>query len=92
VGYGDLSQKGRVRFGNLPLPALELNGQTEHMYRGDDGNWVTRDRSDEEILSLEAELYELVNFAGMAQTEADRELAADVAARPERYEAMAVAP
>lgn len=86
VGYGDLSQKGRFRFGNLPLPALELNGQTEHMYRGDDGNWVTRERSDEEILALEAGLYELVNFAGMAQTESDREQARQVAAHPERYQ------
>jgi hypothetical protein len=88
VGYADLSQAGRFRLGNLPFPSLEFNGQVEYLYRAPGGkNWVTRDRTDEEILALEAEIFELVNFGGVAHTEADRQRAPDVAAHPERSEA-----
>jgi hypothetical protein len=75
--YSQLSATGHRFFENLPFPGLEFDSTFE-WYRVDD-EWEQRPRTPEEQIAAEAELYLLVNFGGVDQTDADRENAERVA-------------
>lgn len=83
IAYGDLSQPGRFRLERCKMPTLEYDSDrywTENpdydrsAERNDKTNplgfW--RYRGDDEALQAEADLYLLVNFGGVEQTEGDR--------------------
>jgi hypothetical protein len=84
VTWDDLAVVTRRKFGtSMPLPASEFNAETEYLGRDKvTGDWVTRRRSDEEILQAEAELYGLLNGGGTPQTDEDMARARAVAAQP----------
>lgn len=90
VTSADLNRLGMHRIFERPLPVLEFKGDLEWTKNPDydptrerdkDGNrlYLTRRRSDEEIVQAEADLYLLINFGGVAQTDADRARAASLA-------------
>lgn len=70
VVFSDLTPAARRRFGNLALPSIEFDPYLE-WFRNDTGGWDTRQRSGGEALAAEAELYLLVNYGGVAHTDAD---------------------
>lgn len=76
--FSDLTQQGRRVFGmHASLPALQFNGQVEYLGQRPDGKgWITRDRTPEELLRAEAELYGLINGGGTPQTPEDMDRAA----------------
>ena len=78
VTWDDLSDAGRRKFLNLPVSCLEFNGETE-WNRGDDGTWDHRQRSADELLAAEAELFGLINGAGVDQSAEDMERVARIA-------------
>lgn len=84
VYFGDLTLRAHRRLDNLQLPCLEFNGQTVWIGRNEKGAWTTRQRTPEELLMAEAELYGLINGGGTLQTAADMARAAAVASRPGR--------
>jgi hypothetical protein len=73
VTWSDLSVVAQRRFDtSMSLPAHEFQAETEYLGRHDaTGKWMTRQRSDEEILQAEAELYGLLNGGGTPQTDED---------------------
>jgi hypothetical protein len=81
VTWADLSDGGRRKFLNLPVSCLEFNGEDE-MIRGVDGTWDHRKRTPGELLAAEAELFGLINGAGVDQTAEDMERAARIARGP----------
>ena len=85
VTWSDLADGARTSFEvTVHFPALEFSGQTE-IWFDKDGKRHTRQRSDEEVLAAEAEIFDLINFAGTPQTDEDRERARQVAAHPEEH-------
>lgn len=84
VHFGDLTVRSHRRFENSQLPCLEFNGQTVWLGRNAKGVWSTRQRSPQELLMAEAELYGLINGGGTPQTAADMARAAAIASRPGR--------
>lgn len=79
VTWGDLSDTGKRKFLNLPVSCLEFDGETE-MTRKADGTWDHRERTPAELLAAEAELFGLINGAGVDQTAEDMKRAARIAA------------
>lgn len=80
VFWTQLTERCRRRFDmGTSVPALEFKPEMEWLGRDDKGNGIWRQRTDEEILRVEAELYGLVNGGGTAQTDADMARAASVA-------------
>jgi hypothetical protein len=78
VKWNDLSQACHRRFiMATQLPSLEFHGQTELTRR--DKGYDRRDRTPQEVVQAEAELYLLINFAGVTQTDTDRSRAETVA-------------
>jgi len=80
VRWDDLSPAGQGQFDMRSLPAIEFNGRTEYIRVA--GRYQHRDRTDSEILQAEAELFLLINFAGVAQTDQDRSRAQAIASTP----------
>jgi len=81
VTWDDLSIFTQRKFKmGTPLPASEFDASREYLGRDENtGEWITRDRSDEEILRAEAELYGLLNGGGTPQTDHDMARARAVA-------------
>ena len=67
---------------STPLPALEFDGRREWLGRDSDDRPRWRERTPEEVLRAEAEVFMLVNSAGTAQDRPTLARAAAVAARP----------
>lgn len=86
ITFSDLSQSGEMHFEMGKLPSLQFDATTE-ITEKPDGHSTGRDRYDfrkrtpDEMLQAEAELYLLVNFGGVAQTDTDRARAQEVADR-----------
>ncbi len=78
VYWSDLSQPGQFMVKMSNLPAVEFKPEVEYIARPE-GGYTHRRRNAEEILQAEAELYLLLNFGGVPQTDEDMERAADVA-------------
>ena len=79
VTAADLSDRGRRHFEHRPFPHLVFNPHTETTADPATGRYRHRTRSPEEALVAEAQVYELVNFGGVAHTDEDRARAAAVA-------------
>lgn len=71
VSYSGLSDRGRRHFGNCSVGLITFDPSREWV-RDDAGKPVGRNRSDDEMLRAEAELYLLLNFGGVDQTNDDR--------------------
>lgn len=78
AGYSDFTTEGQRRFKGRSLPVIRFD-PTKDSTRQPDGSWAHRDRDAGEMLRAEAELYGLINFGGVAQTEEDAARAAGVA-------------
>lgn len=86
VHFSDLSRGGSIHFRTRQFPAVEFRSCTETSLKpggfGTGSNrYDHRRRSEDEMLQAEAELYLLVNFGGVAQTDTDRARAQEVADR-----------
>jgi len=90
VDASALNRRGMNRVFEGPLPVLEFHADVEWTEnpdfdssrpRNNDDNklYLTRKRSDDEILQAEAELYLLINFGGVAQTDDDKARASMIA-------------
>lgn len=79
VVYSDLSQRGRRDFENRQVGCIEFDSELVYLGRGDDGKAQWYQRTEDEMIVAEAELYSLVNFGGVDQTDEDRERAEQVA-------------
>jgi hypothetical protein len=81
VTIADLSVRGRRTVDSWPVPTIETNAASIP-HRGEDGSWKWVDLpAGPERDAWEAELYLLVNFGGVPQTDEDRARAAEVAGR-----------
>lgn len=86
ITYADLNRNGQYRFEFAKMPELEFDATTETTHKPD-GFGTGKDRYDfrkrtpAERLAAEAELYVLINFGGVPQTDADRARAQKVADR-----------
>ena len=78
IVYSDLVDGARRGFENHGIGTSEFQPATEAI-RMPDGTWTHRKRSEDEILVAEAEVYNLINFGGVPQTEEDFERANKVA-------------
>ena len=78
ITWDELSDPGKRKFLNLPVSCLEFDGEHE-MTRKGDGTWFHRRRTPAELLAAEAELFGLINGAGVDQTAEDMERAARIA-------------
>lgn len=81
VVASDLSRSGNRRLRNRTLGELEFNSAVEWAAEKPAGadRWPTRDRTPEQMLQAEAEVYLLVNFGGVDQTDEDRDRATAIA-------------
>jgi len=79
--FADMSDEGRRRFLRRPFPTIEFRPDIEST-RQPDGRWALRTRSEDEMLSAEAELFMLVNFGGVEQTAEDGDRARAIADGP----------
>lgn len=80
VKWSDLTSRGHRRFEiGTQLAGLEFDAENEFLGFGPNGKRLWRQRSDDEILRVEAELYLLVNGGGTAQTDTNMARAAEVA-------------
>lgn len=81
IYYSDLSGRGRRDFENAQVGCIEFDSESVYMGRDEQtGKSIWHRRTDDEMIAAEADLYGLVNFGGVDQTEADRERAERVAA------------
>jgi hypothetical protein len=84
--FTDLNRAGQRRLKGRQLPGLEFRSHVE-VTEKPDGFGTGRDRfnfrhrSEAEMLKAEAELYLLVNFGGVPQTDTDRARAQEIADR-----------
>lgn len=85
VRFSQLSDGGKFRFTMRPIATIEFDPKTEVVRADDDSGWIRTDRSEEEMLQAEAELYLLINFGGVAQTDGDMDRAAAVAQNPSAH-------
>lgn len=82
VRWSDMSERGRRHFDmSVHVPALEFRGVIEYLRPDPDPKkgWITRRRTDAELLVVEAEVYALVNGGGTPQTPEDMARAAAIA-------------
>lgn len=79
ITFDDLSPQGQTAFTTRSIPSIEFDPQRESHRDLESGKWQHRDRTPEEILRAEAEMYLLINFGGVEQTEEDWQRAADMA-------------
>lgn len=80
VSFSQCSESFRRWFDmSAQLPSLEFKAEREWLGRSADGKGTWRNRTDDEILRVEAELYGLVNGGGTPQTADDMARAAEVA-------------
>jgi hypothetical protein len=80
VTFDDLNAAGRRKFTNLGFASLEFDAYTQ-MFQDDGGAWQRRERTEDEAIAAEAEVYLLVNFGGVPQTDGDYLRATAVARR-----------
>ena len=78
VRWSGLTPLGQRLFGNLTISVIDTDTSTETLRvppgtgtGGSDRSYATRQRTEEEALQAEAELYLLINGAGTEQTDAD---------------------
>lgn len=79
ITFPDLSDRGRRHFEHRPFPHLVFQSHTETTADPATGRYRHRTRSPEEALAAEAQVYELINFGGVAHTDEDRARAAAAA-------------
>lgn len=84
--FSDLSRHGQRHLKGRQVPGIEFWSHTETSLKPDgfgtgSDRYSHRRRSEDEMLQAEAELYLLVNFGGVAQTDTDRARAQEVAGR-----------
>lgn len=86
VRYDQLTQRGQRSLANHSVPSMTFDSTFAFVENPaydpvvkDSPRWSRRERTPEQMLQAEAELYLLVNFGGVDQTESDRERAALIA-------------